>query len=271
MSLAMPLVRQPSARPPPSVLLAGGAAGLWLIYGLIFITTADAPLMRAAMDATANVAPLAVLAVAARAVVGKIFGRPIPVQAAGHLALAAAFSLTWYGAAVVLLGLGLWVTGGGFHVRGFSGPALTWQVFQGVVIYSAVAAICYALRPVADLGEAAQDIAPAASPLERYLIREGEDFRPVDVRDIVTIAGAQDYSEVSTPSGRHLVRMSLGEFETRLDPRRFIRVHRSAIIQLTFLERAEPAGGGRMLAHMTNGERVPISRSGVRALRPLIV
>jgi two-component system, LytTR family, response regulator len=215
---------------------------------------------------------LAGLALAVRAALTRVFARTPLAQAVSHAILAAGFATAWYGAAALLLTLWAWIGGHGFHLSGFSGPALAWQVFQGLMLYSALAAGCYALRPAQIDPQLSRDIEPGpGSPLERYLIREGEDFRPVEVADIVSIAGAQDYSEVSTPTGRHLVRMSLGEFETRLDPRRFIRVHRSAIIQLAFLERAEPAGGGRMLAHMTNGERVPISRSGVKALRPLIV
>ncbi|HEY3951509.1 LytTR family DNA-binding domain-containing protein [Phenylobacterium sp.] len=272
MTLALSLDRKAAARPSPAALLAAGLAGLWLLYVAIFVTTGGAGPLHAVTDAAANVAPLAGLALATRALVRRLAARAVWVQAAGHVALAFAFALAWYGAAVILLATGSWLTGDGFHIHGFSGVALAWQAFQGVAVYSAFAAASYALRAAPAPAALSAETPPgAAPPLERYLIRQGEDFRPVDVRDIVAIAGAQDYSEVSTANGRHLVRMSLGEFEARLDPARFIRVHRSAIIQLAFLERAEPAGGGRMLAHMTTGERVPISRNGVKALRPLIV
>ena len=71
------------------------------------------------------------------------------------------------------------------------------------------------------------------APLERYLTKAGDEFKPVEVAEIVTIAGAQDYSEVVTTNGaRHLVRMSLGEFESRLSATQFIRVHRSTGLSL---------------------------------------
>jgi DNA-binding LytR/AlgR family response regulator len=160
--------------------------------------------------------------------------------------------------------------GGGFHVTGFVGPVLAWQVFQGLILYAAVAAVCYALARSESRLDAAES--PGASrTLQRCLVREGDDFRPMDVSDIITITGAGDYSEVATARGRYLVRMSLSEFQGRLDSSRFIRVHRSTIIHLAHLERAEPAGGGRMLAHMMDGQRIAISRRGVSALRPLIV
>jgi hypothetical protein len=131
--------------------------------------------------------------------------------------------------------------GQGFHIQGFSGPALAWQLFQGAVLYGAIVAIGYALRRATSRQLL---LGGDSKPLERYLIRAGEHFRPIEVNDIVTISGAQDYSEVVTSHGRHLVRLSLTEFESRLDPKHFIRVHRSTIIHLTHLERAELAGHG---------------------------
>jgi len=253
------------------LLWIAAAGGLWLAYALVFVGTAGAALGDAVADGAANVAPLIALALAARFILpAQVMRRPPPVQAVLHALLAAAFALAWYACVVLLLAIVRAARGQGFEPIGFRGPGLTWQVFQGLILYGAVAAGCYALhRRPAEAAPAEGD--PARRPLERYLVREGDGFRPVEVGDIVTIAGAQDYSEVSTPAGRHLVRMSLGEFESRLDPARFIRVHRSAIIQLAHLERAEPAGGGRMLAHMADGQRIPVSRAGVKALRPLIV
>lgn len=248
--------------------LAGGAVGLWLLYVLVFLATGqDAP-GRAMAAAVANVAPLMALAAAVLALAPRLMRLAAYVQAAVHVVLALVFVFAWYGAAMMLLaGLDA-AEGRGFHISGFSGPALAWQLFQGVVLYAAIAAIGNAVAR-----SAAPPIAAvlAARPLERYLIRAGEQFRPIEVGDIVTITGAQDYCEVVTIAGRHLVRMSLAEFENRLDPNRFIRVHRSTIIHLARLEQAELAGGGRMLAHMTDGQRVPVSRAGVKALRPLIV
>lgn len=118
---------------------------------------------------------------------------------------------------------------------------------------------------------AAQVTIMQAPPLNRYLVRDDEGMRPIDVDEIVTITGAQDYAEVATANGRHLVRMSLGEFEQRLDGARFLRIHRSAIINFHRLVRTEAAGGGRMLAHMTTGDVVPVSRSGAQLLRSLAV
>jgi two-component system, LytTR family, response regulator len=248
------------------------AVALWLAYSLVFVGTVQARLPSAMSSALANVAPLVLLAaIVMRGVRLGLMSRTAPVQILAHLVLAPVFSALWYAGTV--LGLSFLALGAGhsFRLVWFEGPALTWQLFQGVILYAAVAAIGYAVAPRPPAARPSAGRAEAPPPLERYLIREGEDFRPVEVNDIVTITGAQDYSEVTTDQGRHLVRLSLAELESRLDPGRFVRVHRSTIIHLARLERAELAGGGRMLAHMSDGQRVPVSRTGVKALRPLIV
>ncbi|HET7316321.1 MAG TPA: LytTR family DNA-binding domain-containing protein, partial [Sphingomicrobium sp.] len=102
-------------------------------------------------------------------------------------------------------------------------------------------------------------------------IRTGDEMQPIDVGSIISIRGADDYAEVSTLGGTHLVRMTLTEFEQSLDPQRFIRVHRSRIVNVERVVRAEPAGGGRLLLHMQNGEAIPASRAGSRLLRDRVL
>ena len=107
--------------------------------------------------------------------------------------------------------------------------------------------------------------------LSRYFIRSRDEIQPIDVDSIVSIAGADDYAEVTTVDGKHLVRMTLAEFEKSLDPARFIRIHRSRIVNVDRISRAEPAGGGRLLLHMEDGEAIPASRTGSRLLRDRVL
>lgn len=251
-------------------LWVGGSALLWLLYAAVFLATDTIGPIRAMIYAMANVLPLAALAAAVHALLGAwVMPRSVPVQAAAHAGLSVAFAVTWYALVIVLSAFFTGLRGGGWGLEPFWGAAFTWQTFQGLILYGMIAATCYAIRGGR---EAASVTIVGTAPLERYLIRDDEGMRPIDISDIVTISGAQDYAEVATVGGgRHLVRMSLGEFEPRLDRSRFLRVHRSRIINFHRLARTEPAGGGRMLAHMTNGEIVPISRAGAQVLRSLAV
>jgi two-component system, LytTR family, response regulator len=261
----------PQRRYAPFAAWFAASVGLCIIYAVIFIATEEMSPGAALLVAIANVAPLILLAVLIAALLSrKVLPQPPLLQVTWQFALAIGFALSWYSASRFTVGLAGTLLGYPFRITGFNGPALAWQLFQGLVLYVALAAITYA-QQLPSMVKAVEAGNNDARWLERYIIRSGDDFRPVDVSRIITIMGAQDYTEVTTGNSRHLVRLSLAEFESRLDPHRFIRVHRSTIIHLAHFERAELAGGGRMLAYMSNGERVPVSRAGVKALRPLIV
>ena len=261
--------RMPLAPPSGITLWVVGTILLWAMYSFVFVVTADQSIIVAMIDALANVAPLAVLALAASALIKThVMPHSVITQGLLHSGLALLFAMTWYSLVLVLLAFFSGLRGKGFAVSGFSGPAFTWQVFQGLIIYALVAATCYAIRG----GRQSVNVAiMTGPPLERYLTRAGDEMVPVAVRDIVSITGAQDYAEVTTLTGKHLVRMSLGEFERRLDTSRFVRVHRSTIVNFDHLDRAEPAGSGRMIVHMVNGETVPVSRAGAQTLRSFMV
>lgn len=243
-----------------------GWIGLVTVYVLVFSMTGYSALL-SVVHAIANVLPAALLGLVCHLIIRRqIMKRPVAVQLGLHIGLAVAFVALWYVALVPILAVPNWILGHGFHPELLTGPALPWQLYQGLMIYAVVAAAAYALEPAKRATATA-----APQPLTRYLMRSGDDIRPVDVEAIITVQGADDYSEVTTPAGRHLARMTLGAFERDLDPQRFIRIHRSWIINFDRLERAEPAGGGRLLAHMQDGQVVPTSRAGARALRDRLV
>ncbi len=105
----------------------------------------------------------------------------------------------------------------------------------------------------------------------RYFVRIGEELRPLDIDTVVSIAGADDYAEVRTLSAKHLVRVTLAEFARSLDPAKYVRVHRSWIVNVDRIVSAEPAGGGRLLLHTETGETVSTSRAGAQLLRDRIL
>lgn len=258
---------------PPSAVAIYVAATLLLLggYTAVFAITLETTLLDALGTAAANVLPLATLsALFYRGVRDFVLERSVIFQASAHIVLAPLFAGSWY--FLTLIGLAtLWIMDdGGFSLGRFSGVALVWQLFQGMVLYALVAASTYALR--GGRTTAPVHLIEHGAPLERYLTRTGDELRPIDVDDIVSIRGAQDYAEVSTVDGHsHLVRLSLGEFQQRLPSHRFVRVHRSTIINLAHLSRAEPIGSGRFVLHMVGGNAVEASRSGVKALREIVL
>ena len=119
----------------------------------------------------------------------------------------------------------------------------------------------------ADPSSATKPEAASDAGLSRYFVKIGEELRPLDIDMVVSINGADDYAEVSTTTGKHLVRVTLASFAKSLDPSKYIRVHRSWIVNTSRVIRAEPAGGGRILLHMETGQTISTSRDGARLFR----
>ena len=261
------------AGPSPRLVAAAGAV-VMVAYTLALLIANRLPLLDAIVGGAVNLLGTILFGIVAnRVVVLWLIGRRPLIQAVGHLAVGSTYALLTYWLLVVMIGV---VNGGSlfdFTVRPFSGQASAWQTLENFTIYGIIAALAYLhSRPepaaliLSDAGGAGSE-----ASLTRYFIRAGDGIRPVDVATIVSISGADDYAEVATTGGRHLARMTLAEFETALDPNRFIRVHRSRIVNLDRIERAEPAGGGRLMLHMENGEAIVASRAGSKLLRDRVV
>ena len=104
-------------------------------------------------------------------------------------------------------------------------------------------------------------------PLERLFVRSAGSILPVDVDDVVRLEASGDYVRVHLPEDSHLVSLSMAEFERRLDPGRFLRVHRSHMVNLDRVARVEEHDRRRLEVHMEDGSAVVASRSGSRDLR----
>ena len=75
---------------------------------------------------------------------------------------------------------------------------------------------------------------------DRLFLMLGRNFKFLKVNSLVLVAAAGDYSEVLTSDGnKGLTLKTMKEWEARLPPQQFIRVHRSAIINMEFVDRVE--------------------------------
>jgi len=76
-----------------------------------------------------------------------------------------------------------------------------------------------------------------------------------------------------TASGSHLVDRALGELEERLDPRQFVRIHRSAIVNLQWVAEVQPELGGRLIVKLKDGARteLQVARDRARAFKERMV
>jgi len=258
--------------PPPLWRLAAlGAPIVFVAYAAVLAIGGGHPLPMALTGGLANTLPTVLFgAVAYRIVTERLAGRRAVVVFIGHAVLAAAYALACYWLLTVLLGAANDMSLFQFRVEPFPARASAWQLLQNLTTYGIVAAVAHLNALRRRRGQVPAEAAVMVErgrTLSRFFIRKGDDIQPIDVDAIVSIAGADDYAEVSTLSGRHLVRITMAELEKTLDPAIFIRVHRSRIVNAQRIARAEPAGGGRLLLHMEDGEAITASRSGSRLLK----
>jgi two-component system LytT family response regulator len=107
------------------------------------------------------------------------------------------------------------------------------------------------------------------APLQRFFARNRGRLVPINVRDIERLAADDDYVRVFARGQVHLVYLTLNDFERRLDPGKFLRIHRGHIVNLDFVSHLVPYDGSRMQVEMRDRTRILASRARSRELRDL--
>jgi two-component system LytT family response regulator len=108
-------------------------------------------------------------------------------------------------------------------------------------------------------------------PIEQLYVRDRGRSRRVPVDSIVRVEAADDYARIVTVDGSSfLVSARMKGLAACLDTNRFVRVHRSLIVNAERIETITDAGNGRRVLTMSDGTTCPVSRSGAARLRALL-
>jgi two-component system, LytTR family, response regulator len=121
-----------------------------------------------------------------------------------------------------------------------------------------------ATSPTSPTSPAASSTAPAAepAPLERVTVRSGRKLTVVRLADVEWIAADGDYVRLHTAAGSApLLRTPLGELARRLDPRAFLRAHRSAVVNVDAVRGLQLGEHGDYALVLRSGARVRVSRA----------
>jgi two-component system LytT family response regulator len=97
--------------------------------------------------------------------------------------------------------------------------------------------------------------------LERIPVESRGKVRFIPVADIDYILASGPYAELVVGERKHLIREAMQNLENQLDPTRFFRVHRSAIVQLDRVDALLKAPGGDCDVQLRNGVKIKIARS----------
>jgi two-component system LytT family response regulator len=111
--------------------------------------------------------------------------------------------------------------------------------------------------------------APGSDHLERFTVRVGQRQLILKADDVLWFGAEEKLVFAATAAGRHYVNFTLDQLERRLDPRRFARVHRSAIVNLDHAAALRPGFAGTYRLQLKDAARteVPVSRARARLLR----
>ena len=153
---------------------------------------------------------------------------------------------------------------------------LAYEYLKDVRTYAFVLGLVYLYRLLLLRlrGEARLLVAPdAGPPVEavdrptRFLVRKLRAEFLVPASDIEWLEAAENYVNLHVRGHVYPLRSTMTAIEERLDPVRFVRVHRSYIVNLDFLERIEPLDTGDARLLLKDGTRIPCSRRYRQNLR----
>jgi len=119
-----------------------------------------------------------------------------------------------------------------------------------------------------------QELSAAARPpgraLERVLIREQGRVHVLPVERIDFVEAQDDYLCFVSGGKRHRKQQTMAEIEAQLDRARFVRIHRSFLLNIERLARIEPYAKDSWLAILGDGSKLPVSRTGYSRLKELM-
>jgi two-component system LytT family response regulator len=120
------------------------------------------------------------------------------------------------------------------------------------------------VQPLAKEGRPAQEYTP------RILVRDGPRVHVLPVEKIDYVQAQDDYVCFRCEGKEYLKEQTLGDLETALDPAKFVRIHRSFVLNVDRLARVELDERENRMAILGDGTRLPISRAGHARLTALL-
>lgn len=106
--------------------------------------------------------------------------------------------------------------------------------------------------------------------LERVVIKQNQKILIIPTNEIKYIEAQDDYVMLHTESGNYLKEKTMKFFEGSLNPKDFIRIHRSYIVKITEIKQIELFEKDTYKIILKNGEKLPISKTGHQRLKELI-
>jgi two-component system LytT family response regulator len=118
--------------------------------------------------------------------------------------------------------------------------------------------------------EVVRDAKPRTGHAERVLIRDGANVHVLPVDTIDYVEAQDDYVAFKSSGKQYLKDQTLGAVEATLDPSRFVRIHRSFVLNIDRIAKVELYAKDSRMAILRDGTRLPVSRAGYARLSQLL-
>ncbi|REG82097.1 LytR/AlgR family response regulator transcription factor [Algoriphagus antarcticus] len=118
--------------------------------------------------------------------------------------------------------------------------------------------------------ESTQKLNELAEKRNRLVVRVKNEIKIIPTREVSFFEAEDDYIAIHTVSGKYLKKMTMKSLEEALDPAKFVRVHRSYLINLNEITKIEPYERDNYLVILRGGEKVPVSKNGYSRLRQVL-
>lgn len=127
-----------------------------------------------------------------------------------------------------------------------------------------------ATAAVPDVDALVREAKPRSGPAERVLIRDGANVHVLPVDAIDYVEAQDDYVAFRSAGKPYLKDQTLAAVEASLDPARFVRIHRSYILNIDRIAKVELYAKDSRIAILRDGTRLPVSRAGYARLSQLL-
>jgi two-component system, LytTR family, response regulator len=121
---------------------------------------------------------------------------------------------------------------------------------------------------------AATELARAARPpqefLQRIVVKDGARVHIIPVDKLDYAESQDDYVSLHSQGKSYLKEQTISSLETALDPERFVRIHRTVVVNLERVAKIEPYAKDSRVAVLSDGAQLPVSRAGYERLRALL-
>jgi two-component system LytT family response regulator len=126
--------------------------------------------------------------------------------------------------------------------------------------------------PVAktDAAELARAARPPREFLQRIVVKDGARVHIIPVERLDYAESQDDYVSLHSQGKSYLKEQTISSLEAALDPDRFVRIHRSVIVNLERVAKIEPYAKDSRVAVLSDGAQLPVSRAGYERLRALL-